>query len=224
MEQLNKYLKFALIVLLAIIIIILLPRFTELEVSNLLRYSPESPFLAALVLLGIYCMKSVVVVIPVIMLYISAGIMFPTGWAITLTYLGLFCEMSIGYLVGKRLGGEKVIARMEKNNKARQLISYHEENNSTLCFITRFFPLPLDLVNMFFGAAGTRYPQFVAFSLLGITPGMIPYVLMGDVASNPLSKEFLIPFAICGIVTVCAFVFYQKWRKENAREDNGSEV
>jgi len=224
MKRLKKYLKFAPIVLLVIIIIIFLPRLTGLEVTDILEFSPESPFLAALVLLGIYCLKSVVVVIPVIILYVSAGIMFPTGWAIALTYFCLFCEMNIGYFVGKRLGGEKVITLMEKNNKARQLVSYHEKNNSTVCFIARFFPLPFDLVNMFFGATGTRYPQFVVFSLLGLTPGMIPYVLMGNAASNPLSKEFLIPFAVCGIVTVCAFIFYQKWRKEKSIKGNGSEV
>lgn len=224
MERLSNYYKFIPIMLIVIIIGISLPQLKGLEVSDILEFSPESPFLAALILLGIYCIKSVVMVIPVVILYISAGIMFPTGWAIVLTYFGLFCEMSIGYFVGKRRGGEKVIKLMEKNKGARQLISYHEKNNSTVCFIARFFPLPFDLVNMFFGATGTRYWQFVVFSFLGLTPGMIPYVLMGNAVTNPLSKEFLIPFVICGIVTACTFIIYQKWRKEKAIKDNDREV
>lgn len=214
MNRSSKYFKYIPIVLLVIIIIIFLPRLKVLEVTDILKYSPESPLLAVLILLGIYCLKSVVVFIPVIILYVSTGIMFPTGWAIALTYFCLFLEMNIGYFIGKRLGSEKVAALMERNNRTRQLLSYHENNNSTACFIARILPLPFDLVNMFFGATGTRYPQFIAFSLLGLTPGMIPYVLMGNAASNPLSKEFLVPFAICGVITVCAFVFCQRWQKE----------
>jgi len=214
MDKVNKLLKCVPIILLIVLIIVLFPLFKGLEVSDILEYSPESPLLAVLILLGIYCLKAVVVFIPVIILYVSTGIMFPTGWAIALTYFCLFCEMNIGYFIGKHLGSEKVAALMERNNRARQLLSYHENNNSTACFIARILPLPFDLVNMFFGATGTRYPQFIAFSLLGLTPGMIPYVLMGNAASNPLSKEFLVPFAICGIITVCAFVFCQRWQKE----------
>lgn len=214
MDKVNKLLKCVPIILLIVLIIVLFPLFKGLEVSDILEYSPESPLLAVLILLGIYCLKAVVVFIPVIILYVSTGIMFPTGWAIALTYFCLLCEMNIGYFIGKRLGSEKVAALMERNNRARQLLSYHENNNSTACFIARILPLPFDLVNMFFGATGTRYPQFIAFSLLGLTPGMIPYVLMGNAASNPLSKEFLVPFAICGIITVCAFVFCQRWQKE----------
>ena len=214
MDKVNKLLKCVPIILLIVLIIVLFPLFKGLEISDILEYSPESPLLVVLILLGIYCLKAVVVFIPVIILYVSTGIMFPTGWAIALTYFCLFCEMNIGYFIGKRLGSEKVAALMERNNRARQLLSYHENNSSTACFIARILPLPFDLVNMFFGATGTRYPQFIAFSLLGLTPGMIPYVLMGNAASNPLSKEFLVPFAICGIITVCAFVFCQRWQKE----------
>jgi len=214
MDKINKLLKCVPVILLIVLIIVLFPLFKGLEVSDILEYSPESPLLVVLILLGIYCLKAVVVFIPVIILYVSTGIMFPTGWAIALTYFCLFCEMNIGYFIGKHLGSEKVAALMERNNRARQLLSYHENNNSTACFIARILPLPFDLVNMFFGATGTRYPQFIAFSLLGLTPGMIPYVLMGNAASNPLSKEFLVPFAICGIITVCAFVFCQRWQKE----------
>jgi len=214
MDKINKLLKCVPVILLIVLIIVLFPLFKGLEVSDILEYSPESPLLVVLILLGIYCLKAVVVFIPVIILYVSTGIMFPTGWAIALTYFCLFCEMNIGYFIGKRLGSEKVAALMERNNRARQFLSYHENNSSTACFIARILPLPFDLVNMFFGATGTRYPQFIAFSLLGLTPGMIPYVLMGNAASNPLSKEFLVPFAICGIITVCAFVFCQRWQKE----------
>lgn len=219
-DRIKKRFKYVPVMLFIVLIIFLFPLFKDLEVSDILNYSPESTLLAALILLGIYCLKSVAVFIPLSVLYISAGIMFPTGWAIALTFFCLFCEMSIGYFIGKRMGGEKVAALMEKNSKTRKLLFYHEKNNSMVCFIARILPLPFDLVNMFFGATGRSYPQFIAISLLGLTPKMIPKVLIGNAASNPLSKQFLIPFVICGIVAMCTFFLYQKWRKDKTLKDN----
>ena len=208
------------ILLFVLFAVIFIPGMDKLGVSDILEFTPESPILAALVFLGLYCLKSVVIIIPVIIIYISSGIMFPTIWAVVLTYFCLFCEMNIGFFIGRKLGGDKVIALLSKNDKMKMLISYHGKNNSTLCFFTRFLPLSLDLVNMFFGAAGTRYGQFIAFSMLGVTPLMIPVVVMGSAAANPLSKEFLIPFAICVAVTLCPFILYQKWLKKNVVKNN----
>ena len=148
-------------------------------------------------------------------LYISAGAIFPPGWAIAVIYVGLFFEISIGYLIGRRLGSEKVVALIDKNKKTRRLLSINKSDSSVLCFLSRFLPLPPELASMFFGASNFPYPKFVAFSLLGMTPGMIPYVLMGDAVMKPISKEFLIPLAISVIIFVTTCVIYRNYRKNS---------
>ena len=63
MDKINKLLKYVPVILLIVLAIVFFPLFKGLEVSDILEYSPESPLLAALILLGIYCLKSVVVFI-----------------------------------------------------------------------------------------------------------------------------------------------------------------
>lgn len=212
MKRFLKYIPFIPII---VLIIALLPKFSGLEVADILQYSPESPLLASLFLLGLYCLKSFVVVIPIVILYISAGIMFPIGWAILLTCFCLFCEMTIGYFIGKQLGTEKVTELMRKNERAEKFLSRQKNIGPSVCFLARFLPLPFDIVNMYFGASSIKYSQFVVFTFLGIAPGMIPYVFMGDSMSTPLSKEFLIPFMISIAVSICTFILLQKWKQKN---------
>jgi ABC-2 type transport system permease protein len=66
-------------------------------------------WLAALVLIALFCLKSVVIVLPIVVLYISAGIMFPIGWAFIITCAGLFFEMTIGFFIGLRISSPMTI-------------------------------------------------------------------------------------------------------------------
>lgn len=44
------------------------------------------------------------------------------------------------------------------------------------------------------------FGNYLAFSLLGLTPTMILRVLAGIALDNPLSKEFIIPFTACYVI------------------------
>lgn len=191
-----------------------LPQLGGFHVVDMLKHSPEPPFLVAFAFIGIYCLKSVMMFIPVLVLYISAGAIFPFHWAIVITYIGLFCELSLGYWLGRRLGGDKVTGLINKNEKTKRFLSSNEDKTSALCFLIRLTPLSLDGVSMFFGASRVPYSEFLAFSLLGLTPKLIPFVLMGDAASNPLSKEFLVPFMVSGVVVGIAFIVYRRFERK----------
>ena len=216
----NNLLRNIGLIILGIGLLLLALKFSTLDLTDILAYSPESPWLASLMLLGLYCLKPAIMVIPIPVLYMAAGVMFPAGWAILLSLFGLFCEISLGYYVGKRLGGEKVLTQLEKNPKAQRLLSFKDSNSSIMCFIARFLPLPYDLVNMFFGAAGTAYPQYAVFSLLGLIPSMIPFIFMGNAVMDPMSKEFLIPFVFCGVISLLTFIIYQKWHGNKNADEN----
>ncbi len=87
--------------LLLCLALLAVPRLSSLTVSDILSHTPQSLLLAALVLLCIYCLKSVVMVIPIVVLYISAGILFPPVWGVLITYICALCEAGIGYWIGR---------------------------------------------------------------------------------------------------------------------------
>jgi len=148
-------------------------------------------------------------IIPAPVLYVAAGVVFPTGWAILITYLCLTLEFFLGYLYGKKLGTTKVMALLTKNKKIAGFLEIRKENIPALCFISRLSPLPKDLFSLFYGAIGMPFWKYLLISLAGVSPVMFPTVIAGTSASNPLSTEFLVPFVICFFVMSVVFIAYK---------------
>lgn len=187
-----------------------------MSVEDIINYTPASPILAAIILLAAYCIKSIVVVIPISLLYICAGILFPTNWAFFVTFSGVFLESSIGYWMGKNMGREKVSDLIRKNKKVETFFSV-QQNNAITCLLARISPLPFDLVSPFFGASGMKFPVYVVFTLLGICPVMVPTVLAGTAILNPLSMEFLLPFGISLSISMIILVIYSAVMKKRVK-------
>lgn len=209
-------------ILVVIAIVLLFPRLRGLSVADILNFTPASLWLASLVFLGIYCIKTLLMFIPLVVLFLAAGHLFPTGWAIVLTLLCLGVEMSLGYWVGHLLGVAKVRAAIAKWPKAQSFFNLVQRNRTTACFFTRLIPMPvpLDLVSMFYGAVGVPYPQYILFSLLGVSGFMLPYVIAGEAIDEPLSPDFIVPFIISIAVSVVAFVVF-RWAEKRRKAKAG---
>ncbi|QQO07442.1 TVP38/TMEM64 family protein [Breznakiella homolactica] len=191
--------------------------FSGIEAEDILSYTPQSLPLAALFFIAIYCLRSVVMVIPMLLLYVSAGIFFPVPWAIAVTYTGLFCEMTIGYCIGRKMGKDRVEALIRDQKKLKKFFNTMKDNGPVPCFVSRILPLAFDIISMFFGASGMPYVQFVLFSLLGVTPGMIPFVITGSSITDPLSKEFLIPLAVSVAVAGGSFLVLRLLQRDKTK-------
>lgn len=219
MSWILNHRKLMFFIFIVLLLIILLPRVKNLTVQDILDYTPESIPLAALAFLGFYVIKSLTMFFPVLVLYIAAGLIFPTGWAIFITIVCLTVSLYIGYFNGRWLGEERVEKLLAEKPYVSEFLESRKEHLPSLCFIARVSPLPFDLLSMFFGAVGMPYWQHILISLLGLCPIMIPYVIAGTSIQNPLSVEFLLPFGICLVVTVSIFIVFRK-RVRRKQVDN----
>jgi uncharacterized membrane protein YdjX (TVP38/TMEM64 family) len=154
-------------------------------------------------------LKPVIMIIPVTLMYIAAGIIFPTGWAIVVIYGCMLTSLTVAYFNGKRLGEKKVKEALEKNKRIAELLEKRKDNLVYMCFLVRLLPFPKDLLSTFFGAIGVPFWKYMIMSVLGLTPVMIPNVLAGSSITNPLSYEFLVPFGISLFITLSIFILYQ---------------
>ncbi|MCD7845009.1 MAG: hypothetical protein LUG57_03990, partial [Oscillospiraceae bacterium] len=68
-------------------------------VDTILSFTPENLWLAALVFMALYAVKSVVVVIYLKLLYIAAGLVFPLPIALAVNVVGTALEMTLPYLL-----------------------------------------------------------------------------------------------------------------------------
>jgi len=187
-------------------------------IDNIESWAAQSPILAMLVLLFIFSLKAFIMNPPLPLLYIAAGIIFPFYIAIPVVYVCLASEMTIGYYNGKLLGEKRVTALLSKKKWAANLINKGKINTLPMVFVMRVIPVPKDPMSMFYGAMGMSFVPFLIVTLMGLTPVMIPFTLAGAAIEDPLSAEFIVPFAVCLVVTVSLLLIY----RYKARDDNNA--
>jgi len=180
-----------------------------LSIERIASFADLPIWATALGFLVVYVIMGATMAIPKVLLYIAAGIAFPTWIGLGVTYLGLAIAASIGHVMGRWMGEEKVNSILAKQKKVSDFLSGNRENLLSLCFISRVLPLPFVLTSLFFGALNVPFFKFLLLSLLGATPYMIPVVFAGAAIADPLSAAFLIPFGISFGIALVIFVAYK---------------
>jgi len=198
------------IVIIMLLCFFMIFEFRYVTVENLVEHVSDSIFLAIISFLLIYAVKAVVMIIPVPVLYVAAGIVFPLPWAIVVSYLGLIIALSVGYFNGRRLGEKKVTVLINKHIKLENVLKGKMRNLDHLCFLSRFIPLPFDLLSMFYGALKMPFDKYLTMSLLGVTPKVITFILTSTYISKPWSIEFMIPFILSLTVVLVGIFIHAK--------------
>ena len=189
----KKVMRFLPIVACLIFTIIAVWKRDELSVQNISRLVTENVALSALILLLLYALKSLSVAFPIAVLEVVAGIVFPLPIALLLNLIGIVIVLTIPYHIG-RLSGHDLADQIIGRNKWLERISeYQSKNAFFVSFLLRVIAiLPGDIVSMYLGASGIRFPQFLTGCLLGALPRMIAYTIAGDSIMTPNSPAFII--------------------------------
>jgi len=161
------------------LVLLILPNLRLVSVENIVASTPASLPLAVLSFILFFSVKAVVMFIPITVLYISVGIVFPFGWAYIISYIGVILSLSIGYFNGKRLGEDKVEKLISKYPKIGSFVERRRGNLTYLCFFSRLIPFPFDIFSMFSGAIRVPFVRYLILSLLGLTPKLILFVFAG---------------------------------------------
>lgn len=166
---------------------------TALSVETVLDYTPKTPFLAALVLLLFFALKSLTVVLPLAVLYLAGGVLFPPAIAVFMSMAGVLVTISIPYWIGRYSGEEMITAICSRYPKAGQIAAYQQKNCFFACFITRIVGfLPGDIISLYFGACEVKFSVYLLAGLCGSMLSIVTTTLLGSKLSDPYSMEFLI--------------------------------
>ena len=177
--------------------------------------TPANSFLAALVMLALFALKSVSFVIYGSLLYAASGILFSLPAAVAVNPLGMVIMSTVPYLIGEKAGAEKVRQIVERHPRAAMLQDMQRRNDFFFCFFIRLIGfLPSDLIGAYMGASGIRYLPYITGSLLGMLSNMITFPLMGMNIRNILSPEFLIAAGIQIGLTLLSLTLYIVYRKK----------
>ena len=205
----KKVMRFLPIVACLIFTIIAVWKRDELSVQNISRLVTENVALSALILLLLYALKSLSVAFPIAVLEVVAGIVFPLPIALLLNLIGIVIVLTIPYHIG-RLSGHDLADQIIGRNKWLERISeYQSKNAFFVSFLLRVIAiLPGDIVSMYLGASGIRFPQFLTGCLLGALPRMIAYTIAGDSIMTPNSPAFIISVLLSFLLAVISFAVH----------------
>ncbi len=202
-------------VLILVLVVLYLIYRDDISVEKLLTYTPDNLWLAALVFMGLYAVKSLSVFFPLVVLYAAAGLLFSVPAALAVNLAGLVVSLSIPYGIG-RFSGTDMMDRLEqKYKKIGQLNALKQDSELFFAFFLRIVQvLPGDVVSMVLGATRMTYWKYMAGSLLGMLPIMAATTMAGSAMAEPTSPEFLVTAAIVVVLSIGSFVLWRHTEKK----------
>lgn len=195
----------------AVLIYFVADYFRTVDPREVISFINASPFRGFLVLIGLYSLKAVTFVIPIALLFIASGAFLPLFQAIMLTYALLAIELTLTFVIGRRLGQEKVTRFLAKNRKAEKFLHMNIEEGFLMTLVLRIVPNPsIDFISLLLSTANLSYKTFISASLLGLTPSLLTYIFIGEAIWDPMSTAFVVPFILRLALSIGTFVYYKK--------------
>ncbi len=217
----KKIIKIITSILYAALIFAVLLNARKFSIDALLSYTPSNVFLAIIFLLGIYAVKSISVFLPIIVLQIVSGFLFPAPLALLVNITGAVIDFTLPYYLGKFTGAGAAEKKIQKHENIRNLFERQHKHQFFLTFFLRVIScLPADLVSMYLGALRFDFKKYLVASMLGTLPGLIPATFMGRSITDPLSPQFIaaaLITVVCTVVSILAFHIYNKKQKKNLK-------
>lgn len=213
-EFLSVFLRIAVAAVIFVAVVMNYEKLVNLDLRALVS-SIGVIWYAYFAVIGVYALKSIVFVVPAMMIYVSVGISFDTGIALILNLIGLAVEVTITYFLGRFLGGEYVSKLLEKNKGGRKLLNMKTKTKNSFLFVARVVPaFPIDFTSLFLGSSNYGFVSYFLISILGIYPRVLLFTLIGDSIYKYIPKELIIKLIIIGIpVGVAAFLIYRAVKK-----------
>ena len=219
-KRLITFLKTIPLIICIIFIVLFLAFGNDITVQTVLKYTPESPFAAAIVILLLYALKSVSFVFPIAVLQIATGHLFQTPVALLINFLGRAVTLSIPYWVGRFSGSSLINNLQEKYPKIKELCDKQGRNPIFISFLLRTFCfLPGDAVSLYLGATRIPYPYYITGGVLGTTLGVVLATILGSSITEPDSPAFWFSASLMALMAIISFIFYLRNNKKKPQEN-----
>ncbi|MBQ8786121.1 MAG: TVP38/TMEM64 family protein [Oscillospiraceae bacterium] len=211
----KRVIQIAPLIMIGVCILLYFRFFRGVTIEDILEFTPENLWLAALVMIGLFALKSLSMFFPMLILIAASGSIFPSYLsAIAVNSVGVAVMLLIPYAIGRFAEREFVEGLISKNKNADKLREIKSENELFIAYFLRVINiLPCDLVSMFLGSTGFGFVKYLAGSFAGVLPGMIATTVIGANMSDPTSPAFWIAVSaeiVFAAASTLAYYFYKK--------------
>ena len=158
---------------------------------------------AALVYIGAFTLLPAFF-FPVAILALAGGLLFGLWWGSLYTFIGAMLNCTLMFLLARYAGREKVEALVKKRLSPlwqQRLLELDGRTGFLLLIILRLIPaVPYNLINYTFGLTNMRWRTYLVASAIGIIPGTLAFINIGDKALDVTSPDFWIAIGLLGLL------------------------
>ena len=196
----------------------------SIGVQELLAWSPENKWLAALAALAAYALKSQTVVVPYALIATAVGLIFDLPAALAVNTLGSVVCISLPYLTGRGSDGVLVDALLARQPRMRAFYEANRRHLFLVSLVLRVANLSNDILGLVFGSLKMKYWEYLLSSLVGILPAMVLYTVLGN-DLDPFSAPVLICFGVDVASIAAAFLLLRVrgGKKADNKTDGGGQ-
>lgn len=213
----KRVVQIAPLVMIGVCVLLYFRFFRGVTIEDILEFTPENLWLAALVMIGLFALKSLSMFFPMLILIAASGSIFPSYLsALAVNSVGVAVMLLIPYAIGRFAEREFVEGLISKNKNADKLREIKSENELFIAYFLRVINiLPCDLVSMFLGSTGFGLVKYLAGSFAGVLPGMIATTIIGANMNDPTSPAFWIAVAAEVVFAAASTLAYYLYKKKH---------
>ena len=160
---------------------------------------------------------------PVAVLALAGGLLFGLVRGSIYTFLGAIINCSLMFLLARYIGREKIRGLVQRKLPVqwqKRLEGLGGKEGALLLVILRLIPaVPYNLINYAFGLTEMRLSSYLLFSAIGIIPGTLAFINIGDKALDPGSPDFWIALGLLlALLVITALLGKKLYPKETEHE------
>lgn len=160
---------------------------------------------------------------PVAVLALAGGLLFGLVRGSVYTFIGAIINCGLMFLMARYMGRERVRDLVQRKLPAqwqKRLEGLGGREGALLLVILRLIPaVPYNLINYAFGLTEMKLSAYLLFSAVGIIPGTLAFINIGDKALDPASPDFWIAIGLLiALLVITALLGKKLYPKEKEHE------
>lgn len=151
---------------------------------------------------------------PVAVLALAGGLLFGLFWGSVYTFLGAIINCGLMFMLARTLGHKQIqqLVKRKLPVQWQERLSKMAGREGVLTLILlRLIPaVPYNLINYAFGLTDMHLSTYLWASALGIIPGTLAFINIGDKVLAPGTPDFWIAIALLGLLLAVTAILGKK--------------
>lgn len=151
---------------------------------------------------------------PVAVLALASGLLFGLWWGSVYTFVGAMLNCTVMFFLARYVGREQVEQLLHRRLSPfwqAKLARLEGRSGFLLLIILRLIPaVPYNLINYTFGLTAMSWRSYILASAIGIIPGTLAFINIGDKALDVTSPDFWMALGLLVLLLVVTTLLGKK--------------